>query len=104
MEYKSTFEILTVIGSRLKEHRLQMGLTQKEVSERSGISVPVIRSLESGEAKNISFSSLVSILRVYRLEHGIDGIVPECPPDPYVMSKMEGKTRQRVRHSKNESL
>lgn len=104
MDSRSTFEILSIIGERLRGHRLQIGLTQAEVSERSGVSIPVIRKLENGEASNISFQTLLSIMRVYRLDIVLEDIVPECPPDPYVMSRYEGKERRRVRHGKNETV
>jgi transcriptional regulator with XRE-family HTH domain len=39
----------STIGSRLRAARLRRGLTQKELSKRSGVSVSLIRKLEQGE-------------------------------------------------------
>ncbi len=49
----------TTIAERLKELRLQKGLTQKGVSERSGVSLATLRKFEQ-EGK-ISLGSFVKI-------------------------------------------
>lgn len=46
-------QILSSIAAFLREYRLQCGLTQEELSERSGLHANTISHLESGKPHNI---------------------------------------------------
>ena len=76
-----------------------MGLTQKELAERAGISVPTLQAFENGTNKDISFSTLLRILRSISQLDGADAILKEIPESPYLMHE-SGEQRQRVRHKK----
>jgi transcriptional regulator with XRE-family HTH domain len=53
-------ELAKTVGSALRELRLRRGITQAEVSRRTGIQRPIVARLESGRAH---VPTLVSILR-----------------------------------------
>ena len=36
----STTEIIRILGQRARAYRIRLGLTQKELAERAGVSVP----------------------------------------------------------------
>lgn len=95
----STPEIIQIIGQRERAYRILLGLTQKELAERAGISVPTLQAFENGTNKDISFSTLLRILRSINQLEGADNLLAEIPESPYLM-RDNGKQRQRVRHKK----
>ena len=94
----STPELVRLLGKRFKEYRIRCNLTQKEVSERSGIGLTTIHKFESGSALNVSLSTLIVLLKVIGQINSIDNILPELPESPYHLRK-DDKKAQRVRHS-----
>ena len=95
----STPEIIQILGQRERAYRILLGLTQKELAERAGISVPTLQAFENGTNKDISFSSLLRILRSINQLEGADAILPDIPESPY-LRRESGEQRQRVRHKK----
>jgi len=61
----STEEALKTFGQHLKEKRLALNATQAQVETQSGVSLTVIKRLESG--KPISTENLVKLLKAYGL-------------------------------------
>jgi DNA-binding XRE family transcriptional regulator len=95
----STPEIIQILGQRERTYRIRLGLTQKELAERAGISVPTLQAFENGINKDISFSTLLRILRGIGQLEGADTLLAEIPESPYTMRE-SGEQRQRVRHKK----
>ena len=91
----STPELVRLLGSRFKEYRIRCNLTQKDVSEQSGIGLTTIHKFENG----ISLSTFIVLLKVVGQINTIDNLLPELPESPYLMRKDDKKV-QRVRHSK----
>ena len=54
----STPELVRLLGNRFKEYRIRCNLTQKDVSEQSGIGLTTIHKFENGTAGNILLSTL----------------------------------------------
>ena len=95
----STPELVRLLGTRFKEYRIRCNLTQKDVSEQSGIGLTTIHKFENGTAGNISLSTFMVLLKVVGQINAIDYILPELPESPYLMRRDDKKV-QRVRHSK----
>ena len=95
----STPELVRLLGIRFKEYRLRCNLTQKDVSDQSGIGLTTIHKFENGTAGNVSLSTFIALLKVVGQIDAIDKILPELPESPYLMRK-DDKKAQRVRHSK----
>ena len=55
IEEKSNSEIISELGSRFKEYRLLCDMTQREVAEKSGVSIFTISQFEKGEAEHRFF-------------------------------------------------
>ena len=85
------------MGRRMKQYRLTLGLTQRELSEKANVSVPTIQKFEAGTATNITLSNLLSLMRHTGLIERADGIVPLEPESPYTKRKIS-----KVRHGKQE--
>ena len=95
----STPELVRLLGARFKEYRMRCNLTQKEVSELSGIGMTTIHKFENGTAGNLSLSTFLLLLRVVGQIDALDDVLPELPPSPYLMRRADQKA-QRIRHAK----
>ena len=95
-QYSST-EIIQILGQRERTYRIRLGLTQKELAERAGISVPTLQAFEKGICRDITLSTLLRILRSINQLEGADTILKEIPESPYTRHT-NGKQIQRVRH------
>ena len=93
-------ELVRLLGSRFREYRLRSNMTQKEVSEQSGITVTTIHKFESGIATNLSLGTFLLLLKAIEQIDGIDGLLPELPESPYLC--VQKKKIQRIRHKKQD--
>ena len=86
-----------MLGERFKEYRMRCNLTQKEVSELSGVGLTTIHKFENGTAGNLSLSTFILLLKVIGQINYLDDLLPELPVSPYLMRRNEKKA-QRIRH------
>ena len=93
----STPELVRMLGERFKEYRMRCDLTQKEVSELSGVGLTTIHKFENGTAGNLSLSTFILLLKVIGQINHLDDLLPKLPPSPYLMRRNEKKA-QRIRH------
>lgn len=99
MEYNIALneDILSDLGDRLRQHRLNQNLSSKELADRSGVSVRTITGFERGE-KNISLLNLIELLRALRLINNLNELIPTFPiMNPLELMELENKKRKRVR-------
>mgnify|MGYP000130507859 CR=1 FL=1 len=80
----STPELVRLLGNRFKEYRIRCNLTQKDVSEQSGIGLTTIHKFENGTAGNISLSTFIVLLKVVGQINTIDNLLPELPPAKFL--------------------
>lgn len=92
--YSSTAEILSEIGSRIKEQRIAIHVTQKEMAETINLSQKTISNLETG--KDVSFSTVIDVLRALGQLQSLELMIPEQGPRPSDIAAL-GKRRQRSR-------
>ena len=95
-----TSEIVAVLGRRFKDYRISCDMTQKEVSEKSGISIITIRKFENGQLYNLSLAIFIALLKAIDFAQGLDEVLPEIPISPYELLKVQQGKRKRVRHAK----
>ncbi len=102
IEGKSNWEIISELGARFKEYRVFSNMTQKEVSAQSGVSVFTISQFEKGEAGNIGFGTILSLLRSIGFIAEVEKLLPELPLLPSQVKKINAVTakKERVRHEK----
>ena len=93
----SDIEILERIGVRVQRKRLEKNIIQKEIAERSGVSLTTVQRLELG--KPINTLNLISILREMRMLENLELMFPKQPLSPILLKKMQGKSRKRARNS-----
>ena len=73
-------------------------MTQKEVSEQTGITVTTIHKFENGTSGNLSFGTFILLMKAIGRLDAIEGLLPELPPSAYLLK--DEKKVQRVRHKK----
>ena len=90
-------DILSDLGNKLKQQRLNQNLSSGELAKKSGVSVRTITGFERGE-KNISLLTLIELLRALRLISNLSEILPELPAiSPLELIEIEKKKRKRAR-------
>lgn len=94
----ATPDVIRNLGMRFCDYRLRLRMTRKEVSEAASIGMTTLYRFESGNMTDISFSTLLRLLKAIGLEENWDTLLPELPESPYMYNDNEKKA-QRVRHS-----
>ncbi|HEY1045104.1 MAG TPA: helix-turn-helix transcriptional regulator [Bacteroidia bacterium] len=97
----SDSNILKQLGTFVKTHRLDINLSQEELSKAAGISRSTLSLLEKGET--VTLSTFIQVLRVLNQLNTLDIFKIETPISPISLLKQQKKTIQRARRIKNSS-
>lgn len=97
---QSNAEIVQGLGEQFRDYRLNAKLTQQEVADKVGVSLITIRNFETGKAKNITLSNLLSLLCVVGRLEAVNELFPPIPLSPYVLSELNANKPKRVRYAK----
>lgn len=95
----SNTEIIKLLGLRFKTYRIQCRLTQRELAEQTGVSIPTIRGFENGKLANLSLQVLLSLMRAVGQLEQMEQILPALPQSPKEVFEKK-TTPKRVRHGK----
>ena len=79
----SNKEIQEIIGERARKYRKNTGMSQKELSKATGLSLSSIQKFESGKA-NVNLDNFLNILRALGQIESIDLLFPDQPLSPYI--------------------
>lgn len=79
---KTGSDIIRELGTKYSVYRKRMGYTQKEVAEKSGLSVFTISSFENGSSTGITLASFIKLLRAIDFLDEIEKLLPELPESP----------------------
>lgn len=91
-------ELIKLLGARFKDYRLRSNMTQREVSEQSGITITTIHKFENGASGNVSLGTFLLLLKAIGQIDPLDELLPELPVSAYLI---KGKKKvQRIRHKK----
>lgn len=96
----ATPDVIWNLGLRFRDYRLRLRMTRKEVSEAAAIGMTTLYKFESGNMTDISFSTILRLLRAIGLGENWDALLPELPESPYIYDD-NGKKLQRVRKRKS---
>lgn len=94
----ATPDVIRNLGLRFRDYRLQLRMTRKDVSEAASIGMTTLYKFESGNMTDISFSTLIRLLKAIGMGETWDALLPELPESPYLYDDNDRKA-QRVRHS-----
>jgi putative transcriptional regulator len=82
------------LGNRLKTMRLQENMTQKILSEKTGLSETTIKHAEQGRTKLLS---LILILREFNMLDELNNFIQPTTISPLQLAKLQGKQPKRAR-------
>lgn len=88
---KSGSDLIRELGQRYNDYRKRMGYTQKQVAEKSGLSVFTISSFENGSSTGITLASFIRLLRAIDSLDEIEKLLPELPESPRTLFKKQSK-------------
>lgn len=83
----SNGELAAQLGERFKDYRSALGMSQKQVSIQSGVSVMTIVRFERGQGSSIRLDNLIALLRAVQRLDDITELVPEMPQSLYTKQK-----------------
>lgn len=92
--------ILEAIGTRIRDHRIEAGLTQAELADEAGVAKRTLERLERGEGSELV--TLVRVLRELGLVEGFGRLVREIAPGPIEQLERGARRRKRVAHPRKE--
>lgn len=95
MYKRSHKEYQRIIGQRIKLYRVNAGLSQQELEEKSGVSVRSISRLEQGSS--VQLENLIKILSALDLEENLELLIPDQTKRPSYYLNDNIKQNQRVR-------
>lgn len=93
-------QILEALAIRLKDYRIRKHYTQKELAEKSGVSLNSVQRMEQG--KSVSLSIFISVLRTLKLLNNLETLVPDVSVSPIEMLQQKGGKKQRVRKKESQ--
>ena len=102
LSFTTNQDIIVLLCQRLKEYRLAARISQREMAEKSGVSLTTISHLEQGLNRNITLNNFISILRVLGLEQRLSDLLPELPVPPMALKQMNKYIPKRVRRSNHD--
>ena len=95
--YENKQGILKEIGTRIKQYRISLNITQADFADRCGISSSTLVRIENGI--DSKFSNFIKILNGLRLLENMDILVPEMQPGFKALYEQK-KPRQRAKSSR----
>ena len=102
LSYTTNQDIIALLCQRLKEYRLAARISQKEMAEKSGVSLTTISHLEQGVNRNLTLNNFISLLRVLGLEQRLSELLPELPVPPMALKQMNKYIPKRVRRNSDD--
>ena len=103
ISYTTNQDIISLLCQRLKEYRLAARISQKEMADKSGVSLTTISHLEQGVNRNITLNNFISLLRVVGMEQRLSELLPELPMPPIVLKQINKFIPKRVRRNSNDT-
>ena len=103
ISYTTNQDIISLLCQRSKEYRLAAPISQKEMADKSGVSLTTISHLEQGVNRNITLNNFISLLRVVGMEQRLSELLPELPMPPIALKQINKFIPKRVRRNSNDT-
>jgi transcriptional regulator with XRE-family HTH domain len=99
---RTSAELETLLGSRLRELRLLKNLDQQSLALRAGVSLNALKHLESGQGAHLS--SLIKVLRALDRGDWLNTLAPAVSISPMQMLGRARRERKRARRRASGSV
>lgn len=84
----TNFDTIALLGQRFKIYRKALHVSQRQLHEKTGVSLFTISSFENGNGQGMSLSHLLSLLNALDLGFTFLELIPDIPAiDPEKMWK-----------------
>ena len=103
VDYITNQDIMLLLAKRIKEYRLAARMSQKEMAEKSGVSLATISHFEQGVNQNMTLNNFISLLRIVGMERRISDLLPELPIPPMALKQINKFIPKRVRRNDNDT-
>jgi transcriptional regulator with XRE-family HTH domain len=90
-----------IIGTFVRQHRLDQNKSQKEVADAANISRSTLSLFERGET--VTLATFLRVLRVLDLLYVLDAFKTVTQISPMQLAKLEREQRKRASKKKGES-
>ncbi len=94
-------QVLLEITQRVKQQRLNLNITQEELSKRAGVHVQTIKNFESGKPSTLM--TFIQILRAFGDLNVLSALLPDPGISPIELLKLKGKERERASRSSSKN-
>ncbi len=98
--YITNQDIIKILAKRIKEYRLAVRMSQKEMAEKSGVGLATISHFEQGVIQNMTLNNFISLMRVVGMENRMIELLPELPMPPLALKQINKYIPKRVRRNK----
>lgn len=102
-DYVTNQDIMLLLAKRIKEYRLAARMSQKEMAEKSGVSLATISHFEQGVNQNMTLNNFISLLRIVGMEQRVSDLLPELPMPPMALKQINKFIPKRVRRNDNDT-
>jgi transcriptional regulator with XRE-family HTH domain len=86
--------IIAELGKRLAHRRIELGMTQAQAADQSGVGKRTIERIEAGH--DTQLTTLIRLLRILDLVDHLDQLVPEVDVSPIERLRRQPKPRRRA--------
>lgn len=86
--------ILSEIGQRLAQERLNRNMEQAVLAKQAGIARKTLQRMESGEV--FTLASLIRVLRILGKLDALESFLPQPGVSPLQLAKLKGQERKRA--------
>lgn len=76
---ETNYELISELGRRYKTYRKALKMSQKQVSDKTGVSLFTISAFENGKGQGLSLSHFAALLEALDLRRNLSELVPEIP-------------------------
>lgn len=97
----SPAEVVRTLGFRYREYRTGLNMSRKQVAELTSLGMTTLYKFETGRMTDISFGTLLRLLKAIGLHDNWEQLLPELPESPYLYHDNNRK-KQRIRHTTSE--
>ena len=91
--------ILKELGTRIKQYRISLNVTQSNLADKCGISASTVVRIENGV--DSKFSNYIKILNGLRLIQNIDILIPEIQPDFKALFEQKAPRQRQIQRHKH---